>query len=106
MNRQEALDVITAMAAAWPYPEWEESRIELWVAALEAEDVDAARAAVVQTVRERDTCPSIAWFLEAIDFAEKAGDLWKPTELEAPAASKETALAAIAAARAALGGVG
>lgn len=104
MNRDEAIDVITALAAAWPHPEWEEARIELWVAALGDGDAAAGQAAVVQAVRELERCPTVAWMLEAMDAFERRADVWSPPELEQPVATKERALAGLAAARAALQG--
>jgi hypothetical protein len=85
MNRDEALNVITIMATAWPYPEWDEGRVELWCAALnDADGADAALAAV-KAVKSLDRAPTVGL-----------------PESSATPASKETALAGLAAARAAL----
>lgn len=84
MNRDEALNVCTVMATAWPYPEWEEGRLELWVAALADEDADAAHEAVVQAVRELDRAPSVAWLLEAMRAASTAQQFGLPESSETP----------------------
>lgn len=105
MNRDEALNVVTVMATAWPYPEWEEGRVELWVAALLEEDAIDAQEVAVEAVRTREKAPSVKWFLEGLDAARRRNAPSGPPELEAPPASKDTALAGIAAARAALRGV-
>lgn len=101
MTRDEALNTITIMATAWPYPEWEKGRVELWVAALIDRDAEAVNDAIVQAVRELDRCPSVAWVLEAARGRESREQFGLP-ESSATPASKETALAGLAAARAAL----
>lgn len=103
MNRQEAIDVCTVMGLAWPYPEWEEARIELWVAALMEHDYESAQVAVTDAVRTRDKAPSVSWLATAIRAVERRDDMGGPRALEAPPATKETALAAIAAARESIG---
>lgn len=102
MTRDEALNVITVMVTAWPYPEWEEGRVELWVAALLDEDAIDAQQVAVEAVRTREKAPSVKWFLEGLEAARRRRDDGGPLELEAPPTSKDSALAAIAAARAAL----
>lgn len=102
MTRYEALNVITVLVTAWPYPEWEEGRVELWVAALEPEDAIDAQEVAVEAVRTRERAPSVKWFLEGVEAVRRRNLPSGPPELEAPVASKETALAGLAAARAAL----
>lgn len=104
MNRDQALNVCTAMAAAWPYPEWDKGRVELWVAVLLEEDAEAAEAAVVQAVRECDRAPSVAWMLEAIASNDRSEERFGLPESSEVPASKDTALAAIRAAREVLPG--
>lgn len=102
MTRDEALNTITIMATAWPYPEWDEGRVELWCSALADEDPTDAQEVAVEAVRTREKAPSVKWFLEGLDAARRRNAPSGPLELEAPVASKDTALAGLAAARAAL----
>lgn len=105
MNRQEVLDLVTPMALAWPYPEWDDARLELWVQALADLDfTDAARVVVANAVRTREKAPEVAWIRKAIRAELTKDDMGGPPALESPPASKESALAAIREARAAMQG--
>lgn len=102
MNRDEALNVITVMATAWPYPEWEEGRVELWVAALVDADAQDCGLAAVAAVKSLDRAPTVAWLLNEARSEAAKREPFGPPQLAEPPASKETALAGISAARAAL----
>jgi hypothetical protein len=86
MNRDEALNVITIMATA---------------ALNDADGADAALAAV-KAVKSLDRAPTVAWLLEAARAEGAHREPFGLPESSATPASKETALAGLAAARAAL----
>lgn len=87
MNDREAAQVLATLTEAWPWADWPEGTISLWLAAISAYPLNAAATAAGQAIRELDRPPSIAWFHRA---ARAHRDL-HPTEtaaLEAPPVDK------------------
>lgn len=101
MNIHEARKVLHVLTAAWPWAEWPEDHLELWMVALQAHTFDAARAAAGRAVRELDRPPSVAWFHSAA-AAERDRDATYVPELEAAPVDKEQGKRLAAEARAAL----
>lgn len=65
MNPNEAAQVLHVLTSAWPWAEWPDSTIELWMVALAPHDREHAVTAARRAVRELDRPPTIAWFHHA-----------------------------------------
>jgi hypothetical protein len=101
VNIHEARKVLHVLTAAWPWAEWPEDHLELWMVALQAHEFAAARNAAGRAVRELDRPPSVAWFHQAAN-AERDRDSTYTAELEAAPVDKEQGKRLAAEARAAL----
>lgn len=101
MNVTDARQVLQVLIAAWPWAEWPDETVELWLAALSPYEPEHARAAAVQAVRELEMPPPIAWFHKACRAERERLTEYRP-EIEAAPVDKEQGKRLAAEARAAL----
>lgn len=101
MNVNEARQVLNRLMAGWPWAEWPEDHVALWLAALRPHDLAPAKAAAERAVLEMERPPSIAWFHKAAIAEREREQVYRP-ELEAAPVDKEQGKRLAAAAREAL----
>lgn len=84
MNVTEARQVLQVLMAAWPWADWPEDHVELWLAALAPHQYEPARAAAVQAVKELERPPTVAWFHKACRAEAERHVEYRPELEEAP----------------------
>jgi hypothetical protein len=67
VNRQDAVEVLGVLGAAWPNQEIAQQTAQLWLGMLDACEVEAAKKAALSIIRNDHWFPSVARFLQSYE---------------------------------------
>lgn len=90
MTPHEAALVLSHLTGAWPWADWPDEHVELWLAALAPYEQPDALAAAHLAAATLDRPPTIAW-MHATTRAQRDRNTRGLPELEAPPLTRERA---------------